>query len=145
MSYVTNLKPHEVDTPEKLARFCQEQTGIPYPTGVQMGLLKKKIKEFLEDNPKATYSSLTNLVLWSKDKGRRYAHVANLVSGGVRYAYMDGYLPELDPNKTDKSLDELITDAINVETDPQKKMMLINSWSLEAYEQWSKNRQKELI
>lgn len=144
MSFVTNLKAEEVDTPEKLARFCQEQTGVPYPTGAQIGALKKAINAFFKEYPNATYKSLTNLVLWSKEKNKRYAKVANLVTGGMRYAYVDGYIPEIDPRYNQRSLDELMSEAINLETDPQKKMMLLNSWSLEAYEKWSKEREKEL-
>lgn len=144
MSYVTNLKPEQVDTPEKLARFCQEQTGIPYPSGAQIAILKKAIKEFFKENPHATYSSLTNVVLWSKAKGRRYAHVANLVKGGMRYAYLDGYIPELDPNRNQKNLHELITEALAIENDPQRKNMLVTNWTTEGYDNWLRTRQKEI-
>lgn len=145
MSYVVNLKPHEVDTPEKLARFCQEQTGIPYPSGAQIATLKKGINEFFLMYPQATYSSLTNIVLWAKANNKRYSQTATLIKGGLRFAFVDGYLPEIDPKYSQKTLDEQLTDAINVEKDPQKKMMLINSWSQEALDIWSNNRQKESV
>jgi hypothetical protein len=138
MSYV--LKPEEVNSPETLARFCQEQTGIPYPSKGQIAVLRKAVKEFFEKYPTATYTSLTNLVKWSKDNHRRYAQTANLISGGTRYAFAAGYLPELDPKYSEKSVGDLINEALAVETDPIKRDVLITNWNKAAYDQWLHER-----
>jgi len=143
-----DLKADDVNTPEMLARFCQQQTGIPYPTGKQIALLKKAIKGFFAAYPDASYSSLTNLVMWSKIRDRRYAHVANLVNGGVRYAYMEGFLPELDPRRKNDNIDRLIDEALQVEKDPQTRAVLLNAWTetskKQIYEDWL-STQKELV
>lgn len=147
MSYASNLKPDEVNSPETLARFCQEQTGIPYPTGKQMSLLKTSIKKFFVAYPDASYSSLTALVQWSKDKNRRYAHISNLVNGGIRYAYMAGYIPEIDPRTKKGNIDSLIDAALREEKNASRRMALMNPWTQEAketaYIEWL--REKELV
>lgn len=140
MSYVKNLKPEEVNSPETLARFCQEQTGIPYPSKGQIAVLRKAVREFFEKYPNATYESLTNLVKWSKDNHRRYAQTANLINGGVRYAFSAGYMPELDPKYSVKSVDDLINEALAVEQDHFKRDLLIANWSKAAYDNWLQER-----
>lgn len=141
-----NLKPEDVGTPETLATYCQQQTGIPYPTGKQIAILKQAINKFFAAYPDASYSSLTNLVNWSKVKERRYAHIANLVNGGVRYAYMDGFMPEIDPRRKKDNIDCLIDEALRIERDPQTRAMLLNAWSdstkTQIYEDWLTTQRK---
>jgi hypothetical protein len=147
MSYANNLSPEEVNDPDTLARFCQEQTGIPYPTGKQMAFLKTSIRKFFEAYPEATYVSLTNLVQWSKVKNRRYAHIANLINGGLRYAYIDGYVPEIDPRTKRGNIDALIDDALRIEQNPVKRIALMGPWTQAAkeaaYTSWLKEKEKE--
>lgn len=136
------LGPEEVNSPETLARYCQEQTGIPYPTGAQIAGLRKTVKGFFAEYPDATYITLTNLVQWSKIKSRRYAHVANLISGGLRYAYLDGYLPELNPRTKRGNIDELIDEALRQEQDPERRNALMAPWTQAAkeaaYQEWKR-------
>lgn len=134
------LTAKDVCSPETLAQYCQEQTGIPYPSKGQIAILRKAVKEFFEKYPNATYESLTNLVKWSKDNHRRYAQTANLISGGVRYAFAAGYMPELDPKYTEKSLETLLNEAIAIETDPFKRDTLIMNWNRAAYDEWLHER-----
>lgn len=143
---VTAAEVIQEENPEKFASFCQQETGIPYPTVKQMIDMKKQINDFFAMYPQANYGSLCGMVRWAKERRKRYATPGNLIRGGFRYAWRDGYLPELDPNydDVDENLEEKIEAALNRERDAEWRRRLIvaqtNDARREVYGEWVKAR-----
>lgn len=140
MGFADRIKRVDVTNGKKLAYYCQQETGVPLPTGKQYALLYASIKEVFAMYPQANYQTLCSVVEWAKKKGFRYAHVGNLIKNGLRYAYQDGFLPELDPRNHPNNIENLILDALRVETNEYWIDRLILSTTPEAkeetYEEW---------
>lgn len=145
MGYADRIKRHEVTNTKLLAAYCQQETGIPLPSGQQYIIVNKNIKEIFKQYPQANYLTLCSVIEWAKKKGIKYSHVGNLVHKGLRFAYLEGYLPELDPRNHPNNIDNLIRDAIQVETDDYWIDRLIRSTTTEGkeatYESWWKYRE----
>lgn len=139
-SFYGVMKASDVTDAKTLAQFYQQKLGTPYPTTQGLILLRKQIKMIFQVYPDADYQTLVKMVEWAKAKGRKYAHCHTLVSH-YRYAWRDGYLPELDPNPT-REIDALITDAMTRETDEDWLRRLSLSSGLDArtqvYNEWVK-------
>jgi hypothetical protein len=112
----------QVTDPKSYANYVQQNLGTPFPTGKQMVILRKTIKDFFKAYPDADYGTLIRLVEWAKARKKKYAHCYALVSS-FRYAWSDGYLPELDPNPT-KEIDRAIEEAIAKESDEEWRRRL---------------------
>lgn len=147
MGWADTISVVDVNDPVSFSSYCQQETGIPYPTGKQMAIVRKAINEFFDEYPQADYSSLCSIVRWAKERRKRYANPGNLVRGGFRYAWVDGYLPELDPNydDVDEDLEKRIEEALAVETDQEWRRRLIVSQTNEArnevYREWMRYRE----
>lgn len=125
MGFADRIKRQDVINAKKLAAYCQQETGIPYPSGNQFIVVNVAIKNIFENYPQATYLTLCAIVDWSKKNNRRYAHVGNLLNKGLRYAYLEGYLPELDPRNHPGDLHNLMIEAYNSETNEYWKDRLL--------------------
>jgi hypothetical protein len=121
------------------ARYAQQNLGTPEPIGREIGLLQKKVNVCFEQNPAASWSTLASLVDWAKAKHRRTATAWGLL-GMVRYAWVDGMLPELDPvaMPTDDRVEFGIEAALERETDEWWRRRLIGSVGLD-------NRRQALV
>lgn len=139
-SFYGIMKKEEVVDSKTLAQYVQQKLGTPYPTTQGMIVLRKNIKVIFKLYPDADYQTLVKVVDWAKAKGKKFAHCHNLVAA-YRYAWRDGYLPELDPNPT-KEIDKLIDQALEKETDPEWCRRLRLSSGVEArtavYEAWKR-------
>lgn len=133
--------PHEVVDAKSFASYAQQRLGIPYPTRKSIAVLNKALKEFFAQYPQADYGTMCRLVEWAIAKRKRFAHTYSLVYA-FRYAYKDGYLPELDPNRerTNDDLEALIEAALVVEKDPEWRRRLMVAHGVKArsevYEAW---------
>lgn len=145
MGFADRIKRSEVTNVRKLAYYCQQETGIPVPDGKQYLIVSANINEIFTQFPQANYQTLCSVIEWAKQKGVRYAHVGNLIKKGLRYAYLEGYLPELDPRNHPDNIDNLIRAALRVETDDYWLDRLIRSTTTEGkeatYRSWWKYRE----
>ena len=139
------LTPDDVHDAKTFATYCQQTLGIPYPRQQDIRYLHKSLREFFEHYPQADYYTLCRIVEWAKAKKKRYAHVNKLVYA-FRYAYADGFLPELDPNSepVDEQLEELIEAALKEETDDEwrRRLMIARGVTArtEVYQAWKQHR-----
>lgn len=111
------IKKEQVTDPKSYANYVQQNLGTPYPNTKQLIILRKNIKQLFELYPEADYTTLIKMVEWAKSKKKKFAHSYALVAS-YRYAWRDGYLPELDPNPT-KEIDAAIEAALAQETDEE--------------------------
>lgn len=143
--FVGMIKPEDVNDAKSFAAYAQQKLGTPYPTGKSISILKKSINEFFEHHPQADYFTLCRVVEWAKAKKKRYPYANQLVYA-FRYAYADGYLPELDPNAeiVDEDLEEQIEAALRDETNDEWRRRLITASGItarrEVFEAWQKHR-----
>lgn len=126
------IEAAEVNDPRSFAEYCQQKAGIPYPGYRQMPALRKTLATFFEQNPKFSYPMLCRVVDWVRARKRRVPH-AHMVPSMFRYAWADGYLPELDPSEqVDDRVEAAIKAALVVETDPDWRRRLLGSRGLRA-------------
>lgn len=148
MAFADLLKREDVVTAEKLAEYCQQQTGIPYPTKAAMGKFKKSCNEFFLQYPNTDYRTLCGVVDWAKNNRKRYSDVSRLIMYGMRFAFADGYLTELDPSNREDHIDNLIIEALQLETDPDWRENIMAARSgrarMDVYNQWLKLRKPVL-
>lgn len=141
-SFFGVMTKEEVKDPKSYANYVQQNIGTPYPTVKQMVILRKNIKSLFDQYPDADYGTLVRLVEWAKAKNKKFAHSYALVAS-FRYAWKDGYLPELDPNPT-REIDQAIEAALSKETDEEWCRRLAMASGIEVkteiYEAW---RRKE--
>lgn len=140
-NFLGMMSPQDVVDAKSFANFAQQKLGIPYPTQKSIAVLNKALKEFFAQYPQADYSTMCRLVEWAISKKKRFAHTYSLVYA-FRYAYKDGYLPELDPNRerTNDDLEALIEEALVVEKDPEWRRRFMVAHGVKArgevYEAW---------
>jgi hypothetical protein len=131
----------DVDSADALIEFAQRRLGVPFPTMKDRLALKKQAKWFLEHNPTATWHTLAKVVEWAHAKKRRPAAVYSIVTM-AKYAWSDGWLPELDA-KEDTSYEDGIIAALQVETDPEWRHKLMSGYGsvrAERYQEWLRCR-----
>lgn len=137
-SFYGIMKPQDVVDAKTFAIYAQQKLGTPYPTTQGMIALKKNIKNLFATYEYADYQTLVKLVEWARSKKKRYADTFGLVAH-FRYAWRDGYLPELDPNPT-REIDALIEKALRTEQDQEWRRRLVLSQGVEArtaiYKAW---------
>lgn len=116
MHQFTRVRANEVTDLESLQRYIMEQLGVGYVTKNDAAIYRKKMKELFEYYPAADMQTMVRVVEWAKTRRRRFARLFQVVES-VRYAYEDGFLPELDPNNT-QDVDEQISEILQTEKDP---------------------------
>jgi hypothetical protein len=126
VSFVDLLKPQDVVDARTFADYVRQILGTPTNTMKDLVTLQKKLKEHQEAWPNADWQTLVRTVDWCKARKKRPAR-AFLVVDWVRYAWADGYLPELDTKPVDQQLEEAISEALEVETDTEWRYRLIGA------------------
>lgn len=144
MGELDYVEINQVNDPDVLARYIQQKTGTPWPTWKDRAILRKKCKEFFEHYPHLDYRTLCHVADWCARKKRRFSNVWKVIDA-FRFAYEDGALPEVDRGRiADKSTDERIQEALEVETDSMWRSMLIGTQDVnvrkEVLEQWLESR-----
>lgn len=144
MSYIEPIKRTEVVDEASFARYVCQTLGTPYSTKGDFMMMKKKLKQLREEMPQVTWSTLVGTVDWARAKRKHPPFAANVIDM-VRYAFADGYLPELDPNnqERDERLESGIHEALQVETDEEWRRRLSGSFGKgrkEVYAQWLQSR-----
>lgn len=122
------------------ARYVQQRLGVPYPTAKNLVILNKAIKSFFEEYPHLGYESLCNLVDWAKARNKRFADTYVLVNM-YRFAWQDGFLPELDPIDFEaQSFQEKEDFLLDRESDPYWRNKIMDAQTVDAkqaiYEAW---------
>ena len=117
----------DLDTCEQ---FIMQQVGIGHVTANDRGIFKKKVQELFDHYPEADWQTLVRTAEWAKTRRRRYARLFQLVEA-VRYAYEDGYLPELDPRGTG-DVDAQIREVLQEEQDPAWRRRLLVAQGMQA-------------
>ncbi len=117
--FIGYMPPTEVVDAKSFAAYCQQEIGTPYPTTKSIAALRRNIKGLFTQYPQANYTTLCKIVDWAKARDKRVANSHNLVMM-FRYAWKDGFLPELTPGKqtVDVDLETKITKALESETLP---------------------------
>ena len=123
-----------LDAPDPVvafAEYTQQRLGVPWPTQADLRILRRKVREFFAHYPKLTYGTLCRVVEWARSRRRRFDRVWKVVDA-FRLAWVDGVIPELAPDATDDSVEERITAALAVETDPWWRRTLIGAQGRDA-------------
>ena len=127
MGAIDYVSIEQVDSPDLLTRYICQTTGTPWASGRDIGIVRKKCKEFFEQYPYLDYSALCHVADWVARRKKRYSHVWKVIDA-FRYAYEDGALPEVDRRtKPDPQIEEEIDRALEVETDRVWRMRLIGT------------------
>lgn len=119
------VRAEDVTDLDSLQRFIMQQLGVGYVTKNDAVIYRKKMNELFEHYPQANIGTMLKVVEWAKTRRRRFSRLFQVVEA-VRYAYEDGYLPELDPgNRPD--LDERINEILREEEDPEWRRRLLTA------------------
>jgi hypothetical protein len=119
------LKPEDVVDADTFSNYVRQVFGTPGNI-TDLVVLRKKLKEYQNTWPNADWNALLRTVDWAKARRKRPAHCYYIVDW-VRYAWADGYLPELDAKPVDEALEDAIREALQVETDPEWRRRLAGS------------------
>lgn len=130
----------EADDPfEIYAHYVRQNVGTPGASKKDLAVLRKKVKQLFEQEPRLDWYSMCRVAQWARAKKRRPPHV-HLMADYVKYAWADKYLPELDPDHEDDSLEQKIERALNVEEDAWWRRRLIMTKGVQArtdvYREW---------
>lgn len=144
MSWVTRrLDATDVVDARSFASFCQQELGMPFPTGKKIAATQKNLNAFFRDNPRVDWRVLCKTVEWVKNRRRRIAEPWAITSF-VAYAWEAGYLPELDAcGDVDEQIESDIEWALCVETDPDWRRVLMcaaGSNRKEVFATWKQRR-----
>lgn len=140
MSYIDILPLNKVCDAQSFAEFARQNLGVPF-LRKDIAVMNLKAQEFFELNPNANWKTLARTAQWCKSKKFRPRHLSAII-GCARHAWADGYLPELDITG-DEKLEADIVDALQVETDPYWRQVLIASQGparLAVYRDWLDQR-----
>lgn len=132
------IKPEEVVDHNTLFDYAIQNLGIPMPTHVDKGKAMKQLKKFFAFYPNVEYDSWVHVVEWAKTKKKKFLSLNDFV-GSFRFAYMDGWMPELDNSETD-DLEDKIQWALTEEKDPEWRRRFIvtrgDDNRAELYQEW---------
>lgn len=144
MSWLTSRRDiSEVVDARTLADFAQQQLGTPFPTTTELVQTQKILKQWFAKNPQANWRTLANTIVWAKARRKRVADIRTLHKL-VRYAWRDGYCSELDPHHVDEDIERDIERALETETDPSWRSVLMgargNETRKEVLATWKERR-----
>lgn len=115
----------DVQDERSFASYCHQQLGTPSLSGSHIPILRKKLKEFHSAwSPRPGWITLARTVDWCRAKKRRPAYCWAVIPQ-VRFAWSDGFLPELDPNHLDEALENGFREALRIEQDPDWRLRLL--------------------
>lgn len=122
MSWSDNVTLEEVCNLESFCSYARQICGVPYPTKGNLQAARKEVECLFEQYPGLDWKALCQIPLWAKIKKKRYAHILALLRS-YRWAYQDGFLPELDVHDRD-DLSAKIEEALRIESDPEWRRKL---------------------
>ncbi len=123
--YLGYVERGDVKDAETFAAYCQQRMGIPYPTQKDLIVLRRRAKEFFNENPRANWQTMVRVADWCNNNRKRFPQAYGVFSQ-VRYAWAARYVPELDPvQRVDVALEERITSALAQETDAEWRRRLM--------------------
>lgn len=141
------IKAESVKDMDTAEQFIKQRVGIGYVTGKDGAIFRKKVNEMFEHYPSADWQTLVKTAEWAKSRRKRYSRLHELVEA-VRFAYADGYLPELDPN-TQEDVDAEIRNVLREEEDPRWRRRLMVAQGVQAktmvLEQWREVHAREYV
>lgn len=136
------MRAQDVSDRDSLQQYIEQQLGVGHVTGRDQAAYRKKVDEFFEHYPNASWGTLVRVVDWAKARRKRFARLHAVVEA-ARYAYADGYLPELDP-RNHIDVDAEIIGALKTETDPLWRRRLMVAQGIDAktmvLEEWQSER-----
>lgn len=137
------IERHEVVDAVTFGDYVHERLGVPYPGFKALAILRKKSKLFLQQNPRADWQTFVRVADWARAKKKHPADVWWLIDA-TKYAFADGYLPELDPStQVEDNVTRLIYAACQEETDRHWRDRLLSVQGdsrILVYEQWLQHR-----
>lgn len=140
------VKPEQVTDRDALQQFIQQQLGVGYVTNNDQAIYRRKLKELFEHEPRATWATMISTVEWAKTRRKRFSRLYQVIES-VRYAYEDGFLPELDTD-TETLLDEQIREVLQTEDDPnwRRKLLVAQGSTAKSamLDMWYRNRQPNI-
>lgn len=141
MGFIDDIVIADVVDCKTWGGFAQQTCGTPYPTFKYVAKATKRVKEMFELYPNADWQTMARVAIWARAKKRRFATLYGLASSW-RYAWKDGFLPELDaPTHVDEETEAAIAKALLTETSPIWRERLIAAEGKKArrqiYEAWS--------
>jgi hypothetical protein len=146
--FLHQWRPEEVVDVCTFAAYSQQQLGTAPAIGKDLKRLSGELAAFWEGNPQADWMTLVRTVAWVKAKKRRLANAGSVLRH-VRFAYQDGFLPDLEPRRTDPEVERRIEQALQLETDHHWRMRLLCTDGMDnrraALEQWSDQRARILV
>jgi hypothetical protein len=117
------IRPESVVDMDSAEQFIKQQIGIGYVTQKDGVIFRKKVTDMFKNYPGSSWQTLVRTTEWAKSRRKRYARLHELVEA-VRFAYADGYLPELDSNHQE-DIDAQIRAVLRVEMDPEWRRRLL--------------------
>lgn len=124
------IRPESVKDMDSAEQFIKQQIGIGYVTLKDGVIFRKKVTEMFKNYPGSSWQTLVRTTEWAKSRRKRYARLHELVEA-VRFAYADGYLPELDANNEEK-IDAEIRSVLQTEMDPAWRRRLLVAQGMRA-------------
>lgn len=141
------IRPDAVTDMESAEQYIKQRVGIAYVTVKDSAIFRRKVKELFEHYPGADWQTLVRATEWAKTRRKRFSRLHQFVEA-IRFAYEDGYLPELDPNYQG-DVDEQIQGILREEEDPNWRRRLLIAQGMQAkqlaVEQWYEVRARESV
>ncbi len=147
--HLRRLTPQDVTDADKLAEYTRQQLGCPSVSVMEKNKLKTMTRKFFEEHPHVDWMTLVRTVQYCKAKRRRIPYVWSIVDQ-VRWAWSDGFLPELDAKiNAPTRLDEQIARVLLNEERPgwryrllttvgdENRQALLDAWHEDAAERGS--------
>lgn len=106
------------------AAYCQQTIGVGWPNLEQERILRKRIKDIFAQYPRADWGTLVKLAQYCRDKRFRPEQTWKIFMK-FNEALKAGVLPELLPDAPHPVLEEQIRRALDEETDPQWRRLLV--------------------
>lgn len=110
---------HADDPYKAFCSYVQQSVGIPYPTGKDIAIVRKKAKDFFEMYPAADWFTLCRIAQWAKSRKKRPPRIWMLIDKH-RDAWAAGVIPEISYNAVPEDIDVEagIAKALDQETRP---------------------------
>lgn len=96
-------------------KYVQQAVGVPFPTGKDIVIVRRRAKEFFAAYPHTNWYTLCRVANWCKARKRRPTRPW-MVIDHFRDAWSAGFIPELnDTTRVNESVEERIAKVLQVE------------------------------
>lgn len=132
------------DPSKAFCEYVQQIIGVPYPTGKDIAVVRKKAKDFFGQYPHCDWRTLCRVAQWCKSRKKRPARTYTVIEM-FRDAWAAGYLPELNRDRREADVEAGIAEALAVEDREGWRRRLVMARSPEirrrVYFEWRSDRQ----